>query len=281
MRTHRSEFRVEDMCRAFDVSKGGFYTWLRRGPCTRARREQMVLRPQIRIAFQQSRHTYGCVRIGDVLRDSGIFTSIRRIRRIMKADGLVPRRVKSYKCTTKSQGKVSCPDLVKRKFSADTINKVWVSDITQIQTMEGWLYLASILDLCSRYLVGWATSDRINDDLVIRAFMMAYTQRQPAPGFIVHSDHGTQYTSKLFGANVRLYGGIQSMGTVGDCFDNAPAESFNATIKGECLDHENLLTRDYADKIIFDYIEVFYNRQRKHSSIGYMSPVLYEKTVKV
>jgi transposase InsO family protein len=116
---------------------------------------------------------------------------------------------------------------------------------------------------------------------MIWAFMMAYTQRNPPPGFILHSDHGSQYTSSLFGANVRLYGGVQSMGSVGDCFDNASAESFNAIIKGDCLDHEYLVTRDYANKIIFDYIEVFYNRQRKHSSIGYMSPLQYEKTLEV
>lgn len=281
MRTHKSDYRVEDMCRVFGVCKGGFYTWLRRGPSIRTRQEQTILRPQVRIAFEQSRQTYGSVRIGEALRDIGIPTSTRRIRRIMKADGLIPRRVKSYKCITKSNGKPSCPDLVKRKFTADKINTVWVSDITQILTMEGWLYLAAILDLCSRYLVGWATSDQITDDLVIRAFMMAFTQRNPSPGFILHSDHGSQYTSNLFGANIRLYGGVQSMGTVGDCFDNASAESFNAIIKGDCLDHENLVTRDYTDKIIFDYIEVFYNRKRKHSSIGYMSPMQYEKTLGV
>lgn len=277
MRTHRSEFRVEDMCRALGVKKGGFYMWLRRGPSARVRHEQSVLKPHVRTAFEDSRQTYGCVRIDKALRDIGIHTSTRRIRRIMSADDLIPRRVKSYHCTTKSNGRPHCPDLVNRKFTADRINAVWVSDITQVMTNEGWLYLAHILDLCSRYLVGWATGDLINDDLVIRAFMMAYTQRKPGAGFILHSDHGSQYTSSLFGSNVRLYGGIQSMGSIGDCFDNASAESFNAIIKGECLDHENLLSRAHATKIIFDYIEVFYNRKRKHSSVGYMSPHQFEQ----
>jgi putative transposase len=281
MRTHRSEFGVEDMCRALGVKKSGFYMWLRRGPSARARQEQSVLRPQVRIAFEESRQTYGCLRIDQVLRDSGIRSSIRRIRRIMKSDNLVPRRVKSYKCTTKSKGKPQCPDLVNRKFTAEKVNAIWVSDITQVMTGEGWLYLAHILDLCSRYLVGWAAGPQINDDLVLRALAMACTQRDPQPGFIVHSDHGSQYTSSLFGSNVRLNGGIQSLGSIGDCFDNASAESFNAIIKGDCLDHENLLSREHATKIIFDYIEVFYNRKRKHSSIGYMSPHQFEQTLKV
>lgn len=281
MRTHRMEFRVEDMCRVLEVKKSGFYMWLRRGPSARIRHEHDVLKPRVRIAFEESRQTYGCVRIDQALRDIGVHTSTRRIRRIMKNDNLVPRRVKSYKCTTKSSGKPVCPDLVNRKFTADRINTIWVSDITQVMTDDGWLYLASILDLCSRYLVGWATGPQINDDLVIRAFMMAYTQREPEPGFIVHSDHGSQYTSSLFGSNVRLYGGVQSMGSIGDCFDNASAESFNAIIKGDCLDHEDLLSREHTTKIIFDYIEVFYNRKRKHSSIGYMSPHQFEQALMV
>lgn len=282
MSTHRSEFRVEDMCRALDVSKSGFYTWVRRGPSPRARHDADVLKPQVRIAFERSRQTYGCVRIDKVLRNVGIRTSTRRIRRIMRNDGLVPRRVRSYKCTTDSQGKKpACPDLVNRKFTAEKINRLWVSDITQVMTREGWLYLANILDLCSRYLVGWATSDQINDNLVIQAFMMAYTHRDPEPGFIIHSDHGSQYTSKLFGSIVTLYKGVQSMGSIGDCFDNAAAESFNAIIKGDCLDHEDLISRDHATKIIFDYTETFYNRERIHSSIGYMSPSEFEKTMRV
>lgn len=279
MRTHRSEFRVEDMCRALCVKKSGFYMWLRRGPSARHRYEADTLRPHVRTAFEKSRQTYGCVRLGEALRDMGIRTSTRRIRRIMRRDNLVPRRVRSYRCTTKSNGKPHCPDLVNRNFTADKPNRIWVADITQTMTTQGWLYLAALLDLCSRYLVGWAVSDQINDTLTLRALAMACTQREPPPGFIVHSDQGSQYTSALFGANVRLYGGIQSMGSVGDCFDNASAESFNAIIKGECLDHENLLSLDHATKIIFDYIEVFYNRKRKHSSIGYMSPHQFEKSL--
>lgn len=269
------------MCRALDVSKGGFYMWVRRGPSARRRREEAVLKPQVRTTFEQSRQTYGCVRIGVALRDIGINTSTRIVRRIMRDNGLVPRRIRKYWGNTRSKGKPSCPDLVQRKFSADKPNRVWVSDITQVMTPEGWLYLASILDLCSRFLVGWATGGQINDDLVLRALAMAYTQREPAPGFIMHSDHGSQYDSKLFKANLKLYGGLQSMGTVGDCFDNASSESFNATIKGECLDHEPLLSRDHATKVIFEYIELFYNRERKHSSIGYLSPQQYEKSLGV
>jgi transposase InsO family protein len=150
-------------------------------------------------------------------------------------------------------------------------------DLRNDAKKTGWLYLAFILDLCSRYAVGWATGDRINNDLVIRALMMAITQRSPQAGFILHSDQGSQYRSTLFQSILRFHGGRPSMGTSGDCYDNAVRESFNATLKGECLDHEQLITRDYAKKIIFDFIECFYNRERIRSTLGYVSPKQFEK----
>jgi putative transposase len=282
MRTHRTEFMVEDMSRAFDVSKSGFYAWIRRGPSRRRHEDETVLGPQIRITFERSRQTYGCMRIGEILKHSGIGTSLRRIRRIMVQNNLVPKKVRRYKRTTISGGQMRiAPDLVKRQFSCQTPNTVWISDITYIWTLEGWLYLAIILDLCSRYVVGWATGDRINDDLVIRALTMAVTQRSPNPGFILHSDQGSQYRSKLFQSILSFHGGRPSMGTSGDCYDNAVCESFNSTLKGECLDHEQLITRDYTTKIIFDFIEFFYNRERIHSTLGYVSPQQFEKSLSV
>jgi transposase InsO family protein len=225
MRTHRTEFLVEDMSRAFDVSKSGFYAWIRRGPSRRRHEDETVLGPQIRITFERSRQTYGCMRIGEILKHSGIGTSLRRIRRIMVQNNLVPKKVRRYKRTTISGGQMRiAPDLVKRQFSCQTPNTVWISDITYIWTLEGWLYLAIILDLCSRYVVGWATGDRINDDLVIRALTMAVTQRSPNPGFILHSDQGSQYRSKLFQSILSFHGGRPSMGTSGDCYDNAVCE---------------------------------------------------------
>jgi transposase InsO family protein len=199
----------------------------------------------------------------------------------MEMNHLVPRRVKSYKCLTKSSGKPKNQDLLNRKFTAAAINQVWVTDITQVDIKTGPVYLAVIMDLCSRYVVGWEVRADITDTLVINALTKAIKSRDPSAGFIVHSDHGSQYTSQLFAANVRLYGGIQSMGSVGDCFDNASAESFNAIIKGECLDHETMLSLEHAEKVIFDYIEIFYNRKRKHSSIGYISPEQFEKKLSV
>jgi putative transposase len=274
-------FKVEDMCRALDVNKSGFYRWKRTGLTPRARYEKEVLVPKVMHAFKDSRDTYGCIRIGKALKDDRINTSCRRIRRIMEENHLVPRRVKSYKCTTKSSGKPKNPDLLNRNFTAAAINQIWVTDITQIDIKTGPVYLAVIMDLCSRYVVGWDVRAEITDTLVINALSKAIMSRTPAAGFIVHSDHGSQYTSRLFAANVRLHGGIQSMGSIGDCFDNASAESFNAIIKGDCLDHEIMLSLEHAEKVIFDYIEVFYNRKRKHSSIGYNSPAQFEKTLGV
>jgi transposase InsO family protein len=241
-----------------------------------------MLAPQIRVTFERSRQTYGCVRIGEILKRSGIGTSLRRIRRIMVQNNLVPKKVRRYKRTTQPGGQIPvAPDLVNRHFSCATRNTVWISDITYIWTLEGWLYLAVILDLCSRYVVGWATGDRINDDLVIRALTMAMTQRTPKPGFILHSDQGSQYRSKLVQSILKFHGGRPSMGTTGDCYDNAVMESFNATLKGECLDHEQLITRDYTTKIIFDFVEYFYNRERIHSTLGYVSPQQFENSLSV
>jgi len=273
---------VQDMCAAFNVSRSGYYSWCQRPPSARIQQEQKVLAPKIRAIFADSRRTYGTVRIGDTLRDMGILTSIRRVCRIMRQEKLIPRQVRRFRCTTHRGPDTSkIHDLVKRDFTAPAPNKIWVGDITEIMTLEGLLYFAFILDLFSRYVVGWATLENNTVRLVIAALSMAVERRDPPKGFVFHSDHGSQYGAEFFQSILHFHGGIPSMGTVGDCYDNAVSESFVHTLKGECLNDEQLISRTFTTRLLFDYIEVFYNRKRKHSTLGNMSPLEFEKAVKV
>jgi len=273
---------VRDMCKAFAVGRSGFYSWHGRPPSARSQQEQVVLVPAIRRAFSESRETYGTVRIADVLREQGIVSAARRIGRIMRQEELVPRQMRRFHCCTKRGADTSkIPDLVQRDFTAEAPNRIWVGDITEIATMEGKLYLAFILDLFSRYVVGWATLATKDAQLVIAALSMAVLRRTPPRGFLFHSDHGSQYGSDIFQSVLRFHGGMPSMGSVGDCFDNAVSESFVHTLKGECIRGEQLITRDLTTRLIFDFIEGFYNRTRKHSSLGNMSPLKYESAMRV
>lgn len=266
---------------AFKMSRSGFYSWRGRKPSARAREDSIVLVPTIRSIFKDCRQTYGSVRIADALRDLGYCHSRRRVSRIMRQERLVPRQIRRFHGISKPGADTSgIPDLVERQFSSTAPNKVWVGDLTEIETLEGLLYLAFILDLCSRYVVGWATSDNKSAQVVITALTMAVTRRRPPRGFIFHSDHGGQYGDRLFQAILKLQGGVASMGSVGDCFDNAVSESFVHTLKGECLNGETLISRDFTDRLLFDYIEVFYNRKRKHTTIGNMSPFQFEASLK-
>lgn len=270
------------MCLAFSVSRSGYYSWSNRAPSLRSRQDTTLLTPQIRAIFSDSRHTYGPVRISDALRDMGVMTSIRRIRRIMNQETLVPRQIRRFKGSTKRGADTShIKDLVERDFTTTAPNTVWVGDITEIMTLEGVLYLAFILDLFSRYTVGWATSDHKNVKLVIDALVMAVQRRTPASGFVFHSDHGSQYGAALFQSVLRFHGGVPSMGSIGDCYDNAVSESFVHTLKGECIHGEQLISREFTNRLLFDFIEVFYNRKRKHSTLGYLSPFEFEKAAKV
>jgi transposase InsO family protein len=239
--------------------------------------DQTIILPAIRHAFHGSRETYGSARIGDVLRDLGISTSTRRIRRIMRQEHLVSKHVRRFHCTTKRGPDTSkIPDLVQRDFNALAPNKVWVGDITEFQSEVGKLYLAFILDLFSRYIVGWNLADTKTASLVISALVRAVENRNPPAGFVFHSDHGSQYGDAMFQSILLFHGGKSSMGSVGDCFDNAVSESFVHTLKTECLNGAHLVSINYTERLLFEFIEVFYNRKRKHSSIGYLSPYEYE-----
>jgi transposase InsO family protein len=248
----------------------------------RTREDLTVLGPRIRDIFEESRQTYGSARIGDTLREMGLATSVRRIRRIMGQHRLVPKRVRRFRCTTKRGPDTSgIADLVERNFSVAEPNKVWVGDITEILTMEGLLYLAFILDLFSRYVVGWATSTKKDVSLVVAALAVAVQRRNAPKGFVFHSDHGAQYGADLFQSILRFHGGVPSMGSVGDAYDNAVCEAFVATLKGECINHETLVSHEFTNRLLFEFIEPFYNRKRKHSTLGNLSPFQFEMAHRV
>lgn len=265
------------MCRVFEVSRSQYYAQLKAG-ATQRQREDRALLDDIKAAFDASDQTYGAGRISQELREQGTRVGKNRIWRLMKQSGLRVKTTKRFKVTTNSDHKRPvAPNLVQRNFSAETPDRLWTGDITYIWTVEGWLYLAVILDVFSRRIVGWRMDKRMTDDLVITAFNNALVRRRPAPGLIFHSDRGSQYCSKRFQTVVKGVGGQQSMSGAGCCYDNAITESFFGTLKRELVHHCAFKTRAEAQGQIFRYIEGFYNRRRRHSALGYQSPETYER----
>jgi putative transposase len=266
------------MCRVLEVSTSGYYDWLRRGPSKREREDARLL-DEIRRSHEESKRTYGSPRVHQDLRENGENVGRKRVARLMKAEGLqgVTRRP-STRTTKRDRDARRAPDLVERQFEADGPNKLWVADFTYVHTWAGFLYLAIVLDVWSRRIVGWSMSaSQRTEGLVVAALDMALARRQ-ALGVIHHSDQGSQYTSLIFGQRCREAGVTLSMGSVGDCFDNAMAESFFATLETELLDRSVFRTREEARRAIFAFIEGWYNPRRRHSSIGYVSPVEFERT---
>ena len=276
MRAHQAEFRVRTMARVLGVSPSGFYAWLRRQPSRRAR-EDRRLSEAVREAHAASRGVYGAPRVRAELRASGLSVSRKRVARLMREQGLagVTRRRK-FRTTIRNAEQRPAPDLVNREFSASAPNRLWVSDITEVPTKTRPLYLAATVDAFSRRVVGWAMGLRQQTDLVLGALEMALSQRRAA-GVVHHSDQGCQYTSFAFGARCRRAGVRPSMGSVGDCFDNAMAESFFATPECELLGRTPLATPEQARREIFSFIEGWYNPRRRHSALGYRSPLDYER----
>jgi transposase InsO family protein len=265
------------MCRVFGVSRSRYYAQLKAGPTKRQREDQALL-ADIKTAFDDSDQTYGVVRIRRELGDQGTRVGKNRVWRLMKQHGLRVKTTKRFKITTNSDHKRPvASNLVQRNFSAEAPDRLWTGDITYIWTAEGWLYLAVILDVFSRRIVGWRMDKRMTDDLVIAAFKNALVRRRPTQGLIFHSDRGSQYCSKRFQALVKGVGGIQSMSGTGCCYDNAITESFFGTLKRELVHHCSFKTRAEAQSRIFRYIEGFYNRRRRHSAIGYQAPEHYER----
>ena len=268
--------RVRTMCRVFGVSPSGFYAWNSREPSARSIRDA-ELTARIRHFHARSKGAYGAPNIHEDLRDEGVRIGRKRVARLMKADGLrgVCRR-KWITTTVRDAAASTSDDLVQRQFTADAPNKLWVADITYIPTWAGFLYLAVVLDAFSRRIVGWAMAEHLRTELVLAALNMALAQRRPRH-VVHHSDHGTQYTSIAFGLRCKEAGVRPSMGSVGDAYDNAMCESFFATLECELLARRRLETKAEARMAIFEFIEGWYNPNRRHSGIGRISPMEFER----
>jgi putative transposase len=274
---HETEFSIKAMCHVLGVQRSGYYAWKRR-PVSAREEANVQLLAKIREAFEISRKTYGSLRIRHYWLRKGYGFSRHRIGRLMKKANLVPLKAAKWHPHTTQQrlGARIAPNLLDRDFSASNPNQKWVGDITYIETAEGWLYLAVILDLYSRRVVGWAMRDRLDTKLVESAWRMAVVNRRPTTQLLHHSDRGSQYTSDAYWNLLKAVQCQVSMSRTGNCYDNAPMESFFATLKGECA-HHSFRTKAIARNTIFEYIEVWYNRQRLHSALGYRSPVEFEQ----
>lgn len=277
MQMHASKFNIERMSRIFNVSRSGYYQFIYRKLSLRAQEEKRLLL-KIKLIHEKSRHTYGSPRIHAELCAEGETCSRNRVSRIMKKYGIVAKMKKRFKVTTRANSKAAvAPNLLQQDFTATMPDQRWVADFTYVATREGWLYVATVLDLFSRRIIGLAMSDRMTDDLVITALQQALRHRQPTTQLMHHSDRGSQYTSKEFRDLLKKYCIIASMSGTGCCYDNAAMESFYHTLKTEHIYFEHYNTREEAKRSIFEYVEVFYNRQRRHSTLGYVSPIIFEK----
>jgi transposase InsO family protein len=268
---------VKRLCQALEVTRSGYYAWHSHPIGVREQANQ-ELTDQIRQEFLNSRQTYGSPRIHAALQRKGVVCGRKRVARLMHQHEIVARkpRKRSPITTQRQPGAIPAPNLLHRDFSAPAPNRKWVTDITYIDTAEGWLYLASVLDLFSRRAVGWAMADHMETALVEDALSMALARRQPLAGLLHHPDQGSQYTSSAYQQCLLDHHLQASMSRVGNCYDNAPMESFYATLKAECATGQ-FDTRSQARTAIFEYIEVWYNRQRLHSSLDYLSPVEFEQ----
>jgi putative transposase len=273
---HRSFYPVRVMCRVLGVSSSGFYAWLCR-PKSRRSHANRTLLEDIRVAHQRGRGTYGSPRVHRELLAQDVPCSLNRVARLMRAAGIRGRRRPKFRITTNSRHDFPVAvNLLDRQFTTARVNTVWTADITYLWTTEGWLYLAVVMDLCSRRIVGWSMSNSINARLVASALQMAVSKHVPLAGLVHHSDRGSQYASHLYQKLLTLYGMVPSMSRKGDCWDNAPTESFFSSLKAELVYDAVFCTRRATRNAVFDYIEVFYNRIRLHSSIGYVSPADFE-----
>ena len=264
------------MCRALAVSPAGYYAWRSRPESHRAVSARTLL-SAIRVIHQESRETYGSPSIWDALLKQGHRTGEHRVARLMRQHGIRAKTVKKWRATTQSQHRFPvAANTLNRQFTVEYPNRVWAGDLTYIWTAEGWLYLAVLLDLYSRAVIGWAMGVRLTVDLAERALTMALANRTPTAGLLHHSDRGSQYAATSYQQLLATHGITTSMSRTGNCWDNACVESFFGTLKRELVYHRHYATREDATQDIFEYIEVFYNRKRRHSTLGYDSPAEYE-----
>jgi len=277
IKDHRKEFPVTRMCKVLNVSPSSYYAWRKR-PVSKREMANRELYKKIKVVYNENHGVYGSPRVYRELKKQGVACSENRVARLMRLRGLKAKQSKCYKVTTRrNKAHPVAPNLLKQDFVADWPNQKWLTDITYIPTQEGWLYLAVVLDLFSRRIIGWAMSDRMTSDLTMDALKMAIRQRWPEISLIHHSDQGSQYTDGEYQQLLKDWGIQVSMNGAGNWYDNAPMESFFGSLKSEWVHHHTYRTRDEARVDIFYYIESFYNRRRRHSALDYLSPEAYEQ----
>lgn len=273
---HDRRYPIRVMCRALAVSAAGYYAWRSRPESARSSQTRTLL-SAIRVIHRESRETYGSPRIWNALVKQGHRVGEHRVARLMRHGGIRAKTVTKWRATTQSQHRFPvAANTLDRAFTVAAPNRVWAGDLTYVWTMEGWLYLAVLLDLYSRRVVGWAMGPRLTGELAEQALTMALVNRIPRAGLVHHSDRGSQYAATSYQRRLTEYGLIPSMSRKGNCWDNACVESFFGTLKRELVHQRPYVTRDEAKQDIFEYIEVFYNRTRRHSTLGYDSPAEYE-----
>lgn len=271
------DYRITELCETLEVSRSGYYAWQGRPPGQRAK-ENELLREKLQELFEQNRRVYGSPRLTVSLRRAGWACGRNRVARHMRALGLRARQKKAFRprTTDSRHAQPIAPNRLQVAGRPAALDQVWVSDITYVRTRQGWVYLAGVMDLCSRKIVGWACADHLKTTLVQDALSLAVAGRQPRPGLLHHSDRGCQYASEAYRAQLQKVKSLPSMSAAGNCYDNAAMESFWSTLKTEWLQQHNFEDQPEAELAIFDYIETFYNPKRLHSALGYQSPVEFE-----
>jgi putative transposase len=276
MRANREEFELKRMCWVLQVSRSGYYDWAKRKESQRSHQDHVLLK-EIRQIHQDTKEAYGATKTWQTLKQSGTACGKHRVARLRCQAGIEARRKRKFRLAYKARNTTPpAPNLLRWPFKADYPDQIWVTDVTFVPTRSGWLYLAVMIDLHSRLVVGWSMKERPNQELVNEALMMAVEQRRPKPGLIHHSDQGILYSSGSYLALLKKYGMLRSMSSKGNCYDNAVAESFFSSLKNEIVHHRNYQTRDEARAEIFEYIELFYNRKRLHQSLNYQIPMQYK-----
>jgi putative transposase len=271
---------VTVMCGVLDVSRSGFYAWKSREPSVRRQADEALL-GEIQRIYAENRRVYGCPRIYEALKDEGMQLGRKRVGRLMRENGIVAEPYRRMKWKRPFKTAKAADNLVQRQFHVTKPNRIWAADMTAFWTGSGWVHLAIVMDLCSRRIVGWAMHGQMTERLVVDALEMAIVSRRPTGPLIHHSDQGSQYQSYLFQAKLKEHGIQMSMSRRGNCWDNAVVESFFKTTKQELLNDGRFSTRDEAKARLFDYIEVFYNRRRRHSTLGYISPAQFESNLPI
>jgi len=276
VRANREEFCIGRMCQVLQVSRSGYYDWAEREESERSRRDRVLLKA-IRKIHQETREAYGATKTWRTLKQSGTVCGKHRVARLRRQAGIEARRKRKFRLAYQARNTApAAPNLLRWPFKAAYPDQIWVTDVTFIPTRLGWLYLAVMIDLYTRLVVGWSMKDRPHQELVNEALMMAVERRRPKPGLIHHSDQGILYSSGGYLALLKKYGMLRSMSGKGNCYDNAVAESFFSSLKNEIVHHRDYQTRDEARTEIFEYIELFYNRKRIHQSLDYQTPMKYD-----